>query len=897
MVRLRDELKKGIGAKFPGDDERKSIRSVEVLAEELERRGAPGEVIGRFLKAAEVLAEELERRGAPGEVIGRFLKAAPNLFDIGLTEEDLKSIVRIIVDLYKDDRFANFLEPISIEAIGRMLKSRDEPFVREFFEAGLLLKEKSPLAFLMYLSDNVIENVIKNQFSQKGIRIWIDKLLQLTNDGKDTTLLLDYLSFRDDLYANFDLSECRMRTSVVFYENVARMLEALISQHYNMKLYVEKSLRENAYAVEGDEIHIFLPSYVDIMDNEEKNELFYCILADHEAGHIYYGAFRAVLPAFIDYIQKELKKDIVVKKLEFADSTGMKLKSITYEYNGKLYFANSLLGFVSMLGDEYAEILKDLWNCIEDGKNDAWWLDEKAYGIKNVYLEMEYTQVKATERGGLLFDYSVTGMRNLILLFVRGYAGATHRDKFVKAVFSGETEGLNEEEKKIVELIRSCDSRALTFLEKHSKEIIETIMNRVYHTTPVVLLAFKIVNEWKNMVEKGEIKKPEEKDAKDRVGGTGVIQLDPENISFEVGDEQTNIPLDELPEDLQKKFKDKLKKFLDGLDDNSRKELENRVKKGGNKKDNNKADDQGTFNRDLFVLEYNPEDGSSNLRVPIHVREALNCESMADPEVVGRLSILFRKIAQLREHMRYGDQGEEIDPFRLYEYYYDVVAGNRREPDYYIIREITRIRNVAIEIVVDASGSTSAILNGRRVIDYLVGATHTTVEALSRIPGIKVGYSFYQSYGPVNGTTIYIGKDIDEPNLTYRKVEPSGANRDGAARRAAIERLAKRKEPVKILIFVCDSLPADDDYAHCVDDVRQARIEGERNGIIQFTITTPVDESHLAMVPQCKTPEDYFSYMYGENNWYVISSEKDLIEAYSLFFILVLKKLRVTESR
>ncbi|GEM_PF-1696586 len=852
---------------------------------------------GKIRKFADVLAEGLKE--SPEEIKNKFIQAAPTLFQIGLSEQDLKSTIRFVNNIYKDDRFAQLVGDVNVEILGKMIKSTDEIFMSNFLKAALLLEDKAPLAFTMYFSDDVVEQIIKNRFSSAGLYKWIDTLLDLTNDGKAVDLLIDYLSFDEELYekANINLSQFAMRSNAVFYEDIAGELESLIRLHYNKVLRTRKSIEGGAHTVEGDEVNIFLPYYVDVMNTIEGNKLIYCILADHEGGHINYGSFRALLPAFIDYLKNELGKEIVVKKLNFADQTGMKLKSITYEYEGKTYFANSLLAFVSLFGEEYAPIVKDLWNCIEDGKIDAWWLDEEAYGIKDEYLEAAYTH--ANENGNPRLDYSITGMRNQILLFVRGYAGATHRDKFIKAVFNDEKEGLTDEEKKIIALIRNSDQRSLAFLEKYSSELVDTITKRVYHTTPTIFLTYKIVNEWKELVEKGKIEKPEGKEGDGRIGGTGVVELDPDNISFEIGDESSPIPLDDLPDDLKEEFMKKSKEFMNGLDNESRKQLEKRMKQG--KEEKAEKDKKVNFDRDFFVVDYDPDRGRVNpdLEIPIHIRKAVDCESKADPEVVSQLAIIFRKLAQPIVQIKYTEDGIEIDMDRRYEWLLDMIGGIKREPDYFIHRTRTEMRDVVVEIVVDASGSTSDVINGKRVIDYLVEATHATVEALSKIQKIKLGYSFYQSNGPGKGpdegTTIYIGKDVDEKEVRFRKVEPNKANRDGAARRAAIKRLLQRKEPVKILIFICDSLPADENYESGVDDVRDARMYGEKKGIFQMTITTPVNQSHFSSVPHCKTMEEYFEYMYGKN-WYVIESQKDLIDAYKKFFTSIIKELKTTKA-
>lgn len=874
MPDFKDELKNVIQVEFPGANKKKIAKFAAVMAEGLD--------------------------GSPQEVREKFLSSAPKLFQFNLSEHDVRSTIKMMNQIYKGNEFARVSGEIGVETVGKLLKSTDEIFVSNYLKSGVVLGGDAPLGLLMYFSDEVADGMLRNRFSPGGILNWVQDILEETNGGKAGDLLLDYLFFDENLYEDMDMSKYSMQTSAVFYEDIAPELESLVRLHYNKRLTSRKSVQGGAHTFEGDEVNMFLPYYVDMMDTPEGNKLIYSIYADHEAGHIEYGSFKALLPAFLDYIAKELGKEIKVKKLEFKDSTSMSLKNITYEYEGKTYFANSLLGFMAMFGDEYAGLVKDLWNCIEDGKDDAWWLDEKAYGMKNEYLDVMHTQVsheipdeEKITAAKEIYDYSIKGIRNTILTFVRGYAGATHREEFTKAVFSGETDGLNEDEKKVVELIRKADPKTLTFLEKYSDELVDTIMKRVYHTTPVIFLTFKIVNELKELVEKGELKKPEKGDEegeRGRLGGTGVVELDPENISFEVGDEGTSIPLNELPDDMKEQLKEKMKEFLDNLDPESKKELEKRM--GGSTDDKK---DEVDFDRDFFVLEYDPALGkvSKNLQVPIHVRKAIDCESMADPEVVKRLSLIFRRLAHPREQILYTDDGEEIDVDRRYEYVLDKRAGIRRDKDYYMLKKLIEMRKVAIEIVEDASGSTSGHINGKRVIDYLTGATHSTLAGLSKVPAIKSGYSFYQSNGPVEGTTIYVGKHIDEKEVKYRKVEPGAANRDGAARRAGLERLLQRKEPIKILIFICDSLPADNDYDASVDDVRDARIQGEKKGIIQMTITTPVEESHFSSVPQCNTMEEYFDYMYGEN-WHVITSQKDLIDAYEQFFRSIIKKLKST---
>ena len=864
--KLKSDLENVIHVEFPGADKKKIAKFAAVMAENL--------------------------RDSPEDVRQKLLAAAPKLFQHNLSEQDVKSTIKMIDNIYKSDEFARVSGEIGVETIGKLLKSTDEIFVSNYLKSGLLLGENAPLGLLMYFSDDVADGMLRNRFSPGGILEWVKDVLELTNDGKAGDLLLDYLYFDEALCEDMDFSKYSVQTAAVFYEDIAPELESLIRLHYNRRLSVRKSIQGSAHTAEGDEINTFLPYYVDVMDTNEGNKTAYYVLSDHEAGHIMYGSFKALLPAFLDYLKDELGKEIKIKKIEFRDATGMSLKNVTYEYNGKTYFANSLLGFMAMFGDEYSGIVKDLWNCIEDGKDDAWWLDEKAYGMKNEYLEVEHSQ--STHKGDAKLDYSITGIRNAILMFVRGYAGSTHRDEFVKAVFSGEVEGLNEQEKKIVELIRKSHPKTLEFLEKHSDELVDTIMKRVYHTTPVVFLTFKIVNELKELAEKGEVEEPkegEDGEGQGRIPGTGVMEIDPENISFEVGDEENPLPLNELPDDLKKEIEKKMKEFLDNLDDESRKELEKRM---GKEMESEKKDEV-QFDRDFFVLEYDPALGrvSKNLQVPIHVRKAEDCESMADPEVVRRLSLIFRKLSQPREQLMYVEDGEEIDIDRRYDYILDRRAGIRRDKDYYILKKLIEMRKVAIEIVEDASGSTSGYINGKRVIDYLTEATHSTLSGLSKVPAIKAGYSFYQSSGPVEGTTIYIGKHIDEKEVKYRKVGPGAANRDGAARRVGLERLLQRKEPVKILIFICDSLPADNDYDASVDDVRDARIQGEKKGIIQMTITTPVEESHFSTVPQCSTMEEYFDYMYGEN-WHVITSQRDLIDAYEKFFRSIIKKLKST---
>ena len=302
---LTDEVEKVIKKNFKGADERKVRRFANVLVEGLKE--------------------------SPEEIKEKFIRAAPTLFEIGLSEEDLKLAIRFVNNIYSDDRFAQLIGEINVEAIGKIIKSTDEIFMSNFLNAGLPLMKNAPLAFMMYFSDDVVEQIIKNRFTSEGLHKWIDTLLSLTKNGEALDLLLDYLSFDERLYEenNIDLSQFTMHSNAVLYNEIAHELELLIRMHYNKVLSVRKSIEGSAHTVEVDEINIFLPYSIDMMDTKEGNKLIYSILADHEGGHINYGSFRALLPAFIDYLKNELGKEIVVKKLTFADSSGMKLKGIT----------------------------------------------------------------------------------------------------------------------------------------------------------------------------------------------------------------------------------------------------------------------------------------------------------------------------------------------------------------------------------------------------------------------------------------------------------------------------------------------------------------------------------------------------------------------------------------
>ncbi|MFZ5877188.1 MAG: nitric oxide reductase activation protein NorD [Nitrospirota bacterium] len=191
------------------------------------------------------------------------------------------------------------------------------------------------------------------------------------------------------------------------------------------------------------------------------------------------------------------------------------------------------------------------------------------------------------------------------------------------------------------------------------------------------------------------------------------------------------------------------------------------------------------------------------------------------------------------------------------------------------VRREKRVRDVAVALLIDTSGSTGRQIAGsgrvRRVIDVERESLALVGSALDALGDQFALYAF-SGHGR-HAVDCRVIKAFDEPfgAGTLARISglaPSGQNRDGAAIRHASHHLHARDAAVKLLILLSDGRPLDDDYAadYALEDTRAALREARALGIHPFCVT--VDDHADA----------YIERLYGDVHYTVISDVRALPE-------------------
>ncbi len=208
--------------------------------------------------------------------------------------------------------------------------------------------------------------------------------------------------------------------------------------------------------------------------------------------------------------------------------------------------------------------------------------------------------------------------------------------------------------------------------------------------------------------------------------------------------------------------------------------------------------------------------------------------------------------------------GDEIDIDAVIEMAVDIKAGSAPSDDLYINTQKDR-RDIATALLVDISGST----NGW-VIDTEKAAMVLFSEALN---GIKDKYAIYAFSSRTRANcSFYVVKDFDEKYSDAVKRRIAGLNSGDYTRMGApIRHLSKILEKIearkKLMITLSDGKPEDyDEYKgeYGIEDTRMALTEAKAKGITPFCIT--ID----------KEGENYLPRMYGEANYTIIDDIEKL---------------------
>jgi Mg-chelatase subunit ChlD len=252
--------------------------------------------------------------------------------------------------------------------------------------------------------------------------------------------------------------------------------------------------------------------------------------------------------------------------------------------------------------------------------------------------------------------------------------------------------------------------------------------------------------------------------------------------------------------------------------------------------------------------------------------EAMLADTLGIETSLRRYFAVIRPEA-FRKTMRQPD-GDEIDLDAAVAAAVERQAGVTPDDRLYVRRE-KRLRDVAVALLIDTSGSTGRQIAGsgrvRRVIDVERESLALIGSALDAVGDQFALYAFSgQGRQAVNCRVV---KAFDEPFgasalARISGLTPSGQNRDGAAIRHACRQLRARDAAIKLLILLSDGRPLDDEYAgdYALEDTRAALREARAIGIHPFCVT--VDDGADA----------YIARLYGDVQYTVIRDVRALPE-------------------
>jgi len=223
----------------------------------------------------------------------------------------------------------------------------------------------------------------------------------------------------------------------------------------------------------------------------------------------------------------------------------------------------------------------------------------------------------------------------------------------------------------------------------------------------------------------------------------------------------------------------------------------------------------------------------------------------------GMLDTIRRRFEMLRAdrvwHRRQLD-GDEIDLDAYTEARADMRAGLSMPQGVYQ-HQRRQMRNVAIVLLVDVSGSTDSYLSGsRRIIDVEREALLLVAIALQYM---EESYSIqaFSGDGP-KGVTISTLKHFSEPHSQevaqrIAALEPQYYTRSGAALRHATAQLMQQPAEHRLLLLLSDGKPNDADVyegRYGVEDTRRAVEEARVQGVNPFCLT--IDRQAASYLPK-----------------------------------------------
>jgi nitric oxide reductase NorD protein len=239
----------------------------------------------------------------------------------------------------------------------------------------------------------------------------------------------------------------------------------------------------------------------------------------------------------------------------------------------------------------------------------------------------------------------------------------------------------------------------------------------------------------------------------------------------------------------------------------------------------------------------------------------------AEAVLAARRILLARLRRQLdglrpgRQRLRRQLDGDDLDLSAWVDDWADRRA-ERAPADRVYTREQPRRRDVAVTLLLDASGSTESWLAERhRVIDVVKEAALVFAEALTTL-GDRFALLAFSGQSAAD-VRVRVLKQFDEPagppiRRRIGAIEPDAFTRLGGALRHATAGLARERARARLLLLLSDGKPQDEDGyegTYGIEDVRQAVAEARLQGVRVFGLT--VDREGASYLPRLFGPHGY----------------------------------------
>ncbi|MFQ5949120.1 MAG: nitric oxide reductase activation protein NorD [Nitrospiria bacterium] len=215
-------------------------------------------------------------------------------------------------------------------------------------------------------------------------------------------------------------------------------------------------------------------------------------------------------------------------------------------------------------------------------------------------------------------------------------------------------------------------------------------------------------------------------------------------------------------------------------------------------------------------------------------------------------------------------EGDALDLDALLESRIEARSGRTPSDRIYVARQ-KRERSVAVAFLVDMSGSTLQLLlhHNKNIMDI---EREALVLLANAVDAVGDRFAVYGFSGQGKDTVEFnILKDFEEGydieiDRRIGRMAPADQNRDGAAIRHAVAKLAAQPVKIKTLVLISDGKPLDNDYrgSYATADTKMALREAKRQGIHPYCITVDIEG------------EEYLKGMYGDIAYMVIDHVETL---------------------